>query len=47
MTTSKFYRVWYKNYRGETKEYAHGLTLEEARELIEQLAIIMAWYEEE
>ena len=44
-----YYRVFYKNYRGETKEYAHGLTLEEAQSLITQLAIdgFMAWYEEE
>lgn len=42
-----YYRVFYKNYRGETKEYAHGLTLDEAQYLITQVAIIMAWYEEE
>ena len=44
-----YYRVFYKNYKGETKEYAHGLTLEEAQFLISQLAIsgYMAWYEEE
>ena len=44
-----YYHVWYKNYRGETKEYARGLTLEEAQDLISQLANdgFMAWYEEE
>ena len=45
--TGKYYRVFYVNYRGETKEYAHGLTLEEAQYLITQVAIVMAWYEEE
>ena len=44
-----YYRVFYKNYHGETKEYARGLTLEEAQDLISQLANdgFMAWYEEE
>ena len=44
-----YYRVFYKNYHGKTKEYAKGLTLEEAQNLIAQLAFdgFMAWYEEE
>ena len=44
-----YYRVFYKNYKGETKEYAKGLTLEEADWLVSQLEIsgYIAWYEEE
>lgn len=47
--TGEYYRVWYKNYQGETVEYARGLTLDEAQFLISQLAIsgFMAWYEAE
>ena len=44
-----YYRVFYVNYHGETKEYAHGLKLEDAEWLVSQLTIsgFMAWHEEE
>ena len=44
-----YYRVFYVNYRDETKEYARGLKLEDAEWLVDQLTIsgYVAWYEEE
>ena len=44
-----YYRVWYKNYKGETTEYAHGLTKEMAEYFVKTLMKerFEAWYEEE